>query len=132
MKPYTSDWNLIVDTMNQNYHIMTCNNNKQYVANDAYPWHHCLFFVVLEGSDGSTNHSITVCNSYIFDANISHALKYSKEALDWCCSAPGFSTHFARFYRAVYFYPKKFTKFHCIPQRQHTIFGDICYESQYL
>ena len=123
-KSNLSDWNLILHRMRSDYHTVRNENREQYIVNED-PWHHCLLFVVLEGEDGSTSHSVTICNGFIFDANVSHALKYSKKSLDWCCSAPGYSTRFLKFYRAVYFYPKKFSKFHRIPERQHAIFGEI-------
>ena len=74
-----------------------------------------VLLVVLYGSDGSTNHSISICQGFIFDANLPYALKYSQKNLDWCCSAPGVNVKFVSFYKAVYFYPKKVFKHHRIP-----------------
>ena len=71
---------------------------------------YCVLFVVLEGSDGSVNHSVAICQNFIFDSNLCYALKHDKESLDWCCSSDDVAASFVRFHRAVYFYPKNLKK----------------------
>ena len=75
----------------------------------------CVLLFVLLGSDRSRNHSVSICQGYIFDANRQHALKLNQENLDWCCSAPGVNVKFVGFVKAVYFYPKKKMKYHRFP-----------------
>ena len=41
---------------------------------------------VLKGSDGSTNHAVTVVEDFIFDSNNTYAMPLTAESLDWCCS----------------------------------------------
>ena len=43
-------------------------------------------FFALVGSDGKTDHAVTVSDGWIFDGNFSHALPLTKENLDKCCS----------------------------------------------
>jgi hypothetical protein len=42
---------------------------------------------ILQGSDKSTTHAITVVENYIFESNCPHAIMLTKENLDWCCSS---------------------------------------------
>jgi hypothetical protein len=42
--------------------------------------------IVLLGHDGGTGHAISIVGDLIFDSTQTHALKFSKEALDWCCA----------------------------------------------
>jgi hypothetical protein len=48
---------------------------------------HTLYHVVLEGKDGSKNHSSCIVNQLIFDGNFSHALKLTVENLNHCCQS---------------------------------------------
>jgi hypothetical protein len=43
-----------------------------------------LCFVNLLGSDGSTNHAVTIVNGYIFDSNLLNALPLTEQGLDDC------------------------------------------------
>ena len=52
--------------------------------------------VVLLGTDGGQSHSVTLVNDLVFDFNCTHAMRLSKETLDWCCNCPD------GFLRAVY------------------------------
>jgi hypothetical protein len=52
--------------------------------------------VVLLGGDGGQSHSVTVVNDLVFDSNCTHAMRLSKETLDWCCNCQ------AGFVRAAY------------------------------
>ena len=70
----------------------------------------CILFVVLEASDGAVNHSVAICQNFIFDPNLHYALKYDEKSLDWCCSSDDVQVHFVKFHRAVYFYPKMRTR----------------------
>ena len=38
------------------------------------------------GHDGGIGHAISIVGDYIFDSTQTHALKFSKVALDWCCA----------------------------------------------
>jgi hypothetical protein len=42
---------------------------------------------ILQGSDHSVNHAVTVVENYIFESNSQTALMLTKENLDWCCSS---------------------------------------------
>ena len=58
--------------------------------------------VVPVGSDGGTQHAITVVDNLIFDSNVEVALRLCQDSLDWCTNAPrGFHpVHYAiRFQR---------------------------------
>jgi hypothetical protein len=39
---------------------------------------------ILLGRDGGTNHAVGVLGEYVFDSNVSNALKLTKDTLDWC------------------------------------------------
>ena len=45
-----------------------------------------LHSICLTGSDGKEDHSVAIAGGFIFDANVTHALTLSKEALGLCCS----------------------------------------------
>ena len=42
--------------------------------------------VVLLGSDGGMNHTVTVVDGLVFDSNCSYAMRLSKKTFDWCCN----------------------------------------------
>jgi hypothetical protein len=42
--------------------------------------------IVPLGHDGGIGHAISIVGDLIFDSTQRHALKFSKEALDWCCA----------------------------------------------
>lgn len=48
----------------------------------------CIFFVVLQVEDGSTSHSISICQIFIFDENTNFSLKLNKKKRGWCFSEP--------------------------------------------
>ena len=80
------------------YGIEKWDASMPYCTNDKYPWHHFILCVVFKGADESTNHSISICNKFIFDGNLEHALKYSSKALDYCCNPPGYPSTFVGFH----------------------------------
>ncbi len=66
--------------------------------------------VVLEGSDGSINHSVTVASGWIFDANWRLARRLTKENLDWCSSTTTETAQFHQVYFAIRFIEDPFKK----------------------
>ena len=80
----------------------------------------CILFVVLRSDDGSSSHSVSICQDLIFDANTNFALKFNQKNLDWCCSAPGIKTKFVEFEHAVYLYPRSIKYYHRIPSLQNS------------
>jgi hypothetical protein len=44
----------------------------------------CICLVNILGSDGSTNHAVTIVTNYIFDSNLHNALPHTREGLDDC------------------------------------------------
>ena len=70
----------------------------------------CVLCTVLLAADGSVNHSVSICQGFVFGTNSTHALEENKQTLDWCCSAPGSQSTFVKFHKALYFYPKMIKK----------------------
>ena len=70
----------------------------------------CILTVILLGSDGSVSHSVSICQNFIFDANLTHAIEFNKKSLDWCCSTPEHKSSFDRYYKAIYNYPRQIRK----------------------
>jgi len=69
----------------------------------------CCFptVLVLEGSDGAINHSVTVAGCWLFDSNTMYAQRISMPLLDWCCSTDSVKVDFARVYTATRFKQRK-------------------------
>jgi len=61
--------------------------------------------LILQATDGSTNHAISVVGNMIFDCNEKSALPLSQENLDWCVGAstllPGGEDPMVKFVRVV-------------------------------
>ena len=66
-----------------------------------------ILFVVLVGSDKSVNHSVSMCQGWIFDGNEEYGLKLNADNLGLCCSTPETRVEFVKFAKAIYFYPAK-------------------------
>ena len=49
--------------------------------------------VIPVGTDGGTQHAVTILGWYIFDSNVPVALKLCKESLDWCTNTVGGFKH---------------------------------------
>jgi hypothetical protein len=49
---------------------------------------------ILKGSDKSVNHAIAVVEDLIFESNSPHAMKLTRENLDWCCSSSDMDVKF--------------------------------------
>ena len=45
-----------------------------------------IYVLSLLGDDGGTSHAVSIYNNMIFDSNMPFAMKYTQEALDFCCS----------------------------------------------
>ena len=104
---YETEWKLAYSCM-RNYKWVPVRYEQKLSDNvkKEYPFiEECILLVVLYASDGSVNHSVSICQGYIFDSNCSHAMRLTKESLDWSCSAPGFPAEFIRFHKALYFVP---------------------------
>ena len=66
--------------------------------------------LVLQGSDGAINHSVTVVGCWLFDSNTKYAQRISIPMLDWCCSTDFVKVQFSNVFSATRFYhykPKK-------------------------
>jgi hypothetical protein len=48
--------------------------------------HKNLYIMQLQGHDGHVRHAVAMIDHMIFDSNIGHPLKFTKESLDWCCN----------------------------------------------
>jgi hypothetical protein len=48
--------------------------------------------VIPYGKDGSNNHAFVVVDDLIFDSTQTHALKLSRENLDWICGEDGMAS----------------------------------------
>ena len=63
--------------------------NTFYLLNDNEPSSlkelnkYSIYLVGIITSDGSNDHGIAICNDWIFDANVPHALPYCKDGLDY-------------------------------------------------
>ena len=57
----------------------------------------------LSGSDGDRGHAVSVCGQVLFDGSVSHAMKLTKENLNWCCGAPGITVNYVKVYLAYRF-----------------------------
>lgn len=57
----------------------------------------------LSGSDGGRGHAVSVCGQVLFDGSVSHAMKLTKENLNWCCGAPGITVNYVKVYLAYRF-----------------------------
>jgi hypothetical protein len=57
--------------------------NEWDIVNLQSPW---PTVVVLLGCDGGQSHSVTLVGDLVFDSNCTHAMRLSKETLDWCCN----------------------------------------------
>ena len=56
----------------------------------------------VKGSDGKVDHTITIFQGYIFDGNFTHALPFSKEALDYYCLSDSDKCKFVQFLNSFY------------------------------
>ena len=59
--------------------------------------------LVLEGSDGAINHSVTVAGCWLFDSNTKYAQRISLPILDWCCSTDFAKVQFSNVFSATRF-----------------------------
>jgi hypothetical protein len=48
--------------------------------------HRWALVVIPLGGDGGIGHAFTIVRDLIFDSSQSHALKFGKTSLDWCCA----------------------------------------------
>ena len=47
-----------------------------------------LFSMVqISGNDCDSNHTIMLCDGWIFDSNHKHIITFCQEGLNWCCSS---------------------------------------------
>ena len=53
------------------------------ILNIRSPW---PTVVVLLGGDGGQSHSVTLVGDLVFDSNCTHAMRLTRETLDWCCN----------------------------------------------
>ena len=109
MESTDSNWNIAVRGMQAKPDRYVCVKYEENISERTlkkYPHiKECVLCTVLVGADKSVNHSVSICQGFVFDTNSQHALKKNKENLDWCCSAPGSPSTFMKFHRALYFYP---------------------------
>jgi hypothetical protein len=63
--------------------------------------------LVLEGSDGAINHSVTVAGCWLFDSNTRYAQRISLPILDWCCSTDFAKVQFSNVFSATRFKHRK-------------------------
>ena len=45
--------------------------------------------VLLVGEDGRQAHAVAVVDGMVFDSSASHAMRLTRDALDWCCDCSG-------------------------------------------
>ena len=68
------------------------------------PYHEDVILCLLGDSRGGRGHAVSLWNGWIFDSNISYAIPFCDESLNWCCSDEegqcGFS-HVAKTIRCV-------------------------------
>lgn len=67
---------------------------------------------VIESSDGGVGHAIGMCNGWIFDSNLSHALALTRKNLDWCSSSTDSHASFVKFYWAYVVLKKQKGKYY--------------------
>jgi len=60
-----------------------------------------LVVVLLQGSDNTEDHCVTICGKWIFDSNLKNAIPLSKESLDLCCSSDGDPVSFVKVVKAL-------------------------------
>ena len=46
----------------------------------------CTLVLIPIGSNGGIGHAVTLVGDLIFDSTATHALRFGKESLDWCCA----------------------------------------------
>ncbi len=46
----------------------------------------CAIVLIPLGGDGGIGHAVTIVGDLIFDSTQTHALRFGKESLDWCCA----------------------------------------------
>ncbi len=68
------------------------------ILNIRSPW---PTVVVLLGGDGGQSHSVTLVGDLVFDSNCTHAMRLTRETLDWCCN---YKTGFMRAAYALRFW----------------------------
>jgi hypothetical protein len=66
---------------------------------------------IIESSNGCISHAVGICNNWIFDTNLQHALKVTKSNLDWCASSTTENASFKKF-DAGYIYIKEINTCH--------------------
>ena len=69
-----------------------------------------LVVVSLQGSDGKSDHCVTLLGKLIFDSNFEKALPLCCEALDLCCSSDEVKTTFHSVVEAILFPDYQFCK----------------------
>ena len=52
---------------------------------------------IIEASDGTVGHAIGICDKWIFDSNLCHAMLLSKDNLNWCASCDTMNLKFVKF-----------------------------------
>eukprot|EP00957_Ditylum_brightwellii_P165632 12608788-Ditylum_brightwellii.AAC.1 len=52
---------------------------------------------IIESSDGGINHAIGICQNWIFDSNLPHAMELTKFNLDWCATSNSCAAKFVQF-----------------------------------
>ena len=57
------------------------NDNEPSSLKDLDPY--SIYLIGIIASDDSNDHGIAICNGWIFDANVPHALPYCKDGLDY-------------------------------------------------
>ena len=82
-----SDFDMVIKEMQREkthqYHVIKYKDELDDVTKTKYLMiERSVLLVVLEGSDGSRNHSVSICDGYIFDANRTEAMAYTKENFD--------------------------------------------------
>ena len=109
---YNIQWNLAFEKMTSlNWVPVKYEENFSEETLRKFPYiQECILTVILLGLDGSVSHSVSICQNFIFDANRTHAMILNEKSLDWCCSAPGHKSSFDRYYKAIYYYPRKIRK----------------------
>ena len=55
---------------------------------------------ILQSSDGSLSHAVTVVDNYIFDSTTYRAMEINRENLNWCCGTDYYEAQFVGVYKA--------------------------------
>lgn len=55
---------------------------------------------ILQSSDGSLSHAVTVVDNLIFDSTTYRAMEINRENLDWCCGTDYYEAQFVGVYKA--------------------------------